>query len=270
VTGSAIVTVDWLRERLGEDGLVVVDVRAPYFYEQGHIPGAVNLPIMMLSTPSDGVPTAATLARRLGELGIRRGSHIVICDDGANNTAGRLFWLLDLIAHARISLLSGGVTKWHRDGLDIVGDASTVGPPTEYELGEGRHEALAGIDDVRAAMGSPNAVIIDSRSPAEYMGLQRSAARDGHIPGAINIDWTNNFTRGDDGVAQLKSFEELRLLYETAAATPDKHVIVHCQTGARSSLTYAVLKALGYADVSNYSAGWQEWGNRQDTPVESA
>ena len=44
-----------LRARLGEEGLVVVDVRSPHEYEgvtgahcdprQGHIPGAVNLPL---------------------------------------------------------------------------------------------------------------------------------------------------------------------------------------------------------------------------------
>lgn len=52
------------------------------------------------------------------------------------------------------------------------------------------------------------------------------------------------------------------------AVTPDKTIIAYCRSGGRASHTFLGLKALGYPDVRNYLAGWQEWGNRDDTPVD--
>ena len=69
---------------------------------------------------------------------------------------------------------------------------------------------------------------------------------------------------------RLRSDDELRDLYQTSGVTPDKDVILHCETGNRASETFLVLKKLGYPRVALYTAGWQEWGNRDDTPVEEA
>jgi 3-mercaptopyruvate sulfurtransferase SseA len=30
----------------------------------------------------------------------------------------------------------------------------------------------------------------------------------------------------------------------------------------------SVLKSLGFSSARNYGGGWEEWGNRPDTPVE--
>ena len=121
------------------------------------------------------------------------------------------------------------------------------------------------------AQGVPyDAVILDVRTPSEYLGLRRTAGRNGHVPGAVNIDWQDNLSAGNDDIPRLLDDRELHLMYESAGVTPDKLVLVHCQTGVRSSETFMVLKELGYPRVANYVAGWQEWGNRTDTPVESA
>ena len=51
--------------------------------------------------------------------------------------------------------------------------------------------------------------------------------------------------------------------------TPDKEVIAHCQLGIRAAHTWFVLKhVLGYPNVKNYDGSWQEWGNRDDLPIE--
>ena len=59
-------------------------------------------------------------------------------------------------------------------------------------------------------------------------------------------------------------------MYEKLGVTPDKEVIVYCQTHHRSSHTYVILKALGYPRVKGYPGAWSEWGNSPDTPVETA
>jgi thiosulfate/3-mercaptopyruvate sulfurtransferase len=127
---------------------------------------------------------------------------------------------------------------------------------------------LARTEDIMDSFDDPDVVILDTRSAEEFAGFRATAARNGHIPCAVNVDWTANLAYGDDGAIRLKSAAELRELYDRAGATSDKRVIVHCQSGTRATHTFVALKELGYERVSHYAAGWSEWGNRLDTPVE--
>jgi thiosulfate/3-mercaptopyruvate sulfurtransferase len=130
-------------------------------------------------------------------------------------------------------------------------------------------DSLVRTDDVVALLGAPDTVIVDVRSPREYLGVETTAARDGHVPGALNIEWSNNLGEIQEGIYVLRSDQELRELYETASVTPDKRAVVYCHSGSRTSFTYMVLKHLGYERVVALVPGWQEWGNRPDTPVQT-
>jgi thiosulfate/3-mercaptopyruvate sulfurtransferase len=262
-TGSYFASTDWLAAHL--DAVVVVDARPPFFHVQGHIPNAVSLPLFSVAGAAG---FAEAIASAVGRAGISRDSPLVLYDDGASPTASHLALLLREIGHASIGVLNGGITKWARDGFDV--DYSPVElPSVDY----GSPPAVAGLtataEDVLTALDDPGSVIVDVRHPSEYLGVRPTARRNGHIPGAVNIDWSNNL-QSEEGVARLRSPEELRQLYETARVTPDKNVILHCQSGNRSTFTWLVLKELGYEKVLNYASGWQEWGNRLDTPVEQA
>ena len=264
-----IVDAQWLSGHLKDPGVVVADVRQPFFHAQSHIPGAINVPLMLLSGRTVGPPAAQPLAETLGSLGVGRDSHVVAYDDGASPAAAQFIWILRYHGHAAASMLDGGITNWAHEGLPT--ESGTVQrPAVTYEIGERDETLLADIQLVRESIGAPDAVIVDTRTAGEYLGQQFTARRNGHIPTAINIDWSNNLTATDGEIMRLQSDESLRRLYETAGVTPDKKVIVHCQTGSRSAETLVVLKHLGYPLVANYAGGWQEWGNREDTPVEEA
>jgi thiosulfate/3-mercaptopyruvate sulfurtransferase len=45
--------------------------------------------------------------------------------------------------------------------------------------------------------------------------------------------------------------------------------VTHCQSHHRSSLSWLVMELLGYRHPRGYHGSWGEWGNRDDTPVES-
>jgi thiosulfate/3-mercaptopyruvate sulfurtransferase len=267
VGSRVFVTSAWLRDHLDDSGMALVDAREPYFYTQGHLPGALSLPVAHLRSAGGEPPPVQVLARKLGELGIGRDSFIMVYDGGAGTAAATLYWLLDMIGHPSASILDGGITRWRRDGLDIDYLATTL-DPVNYVVVDENPDVLAVLEDVQQAIGDPDSIIIDVRAPAEYLGLQPAAMRNGHIPGAVNVDWSSSFERGEDGVAQLSPAAEVRLQFETAGVLPDKQVIVHCQSGVRSAMTYAVLKSLGFGRVRNYFASWEEWGNRPDTPIE--
>jgi thiosulfate/3-mercaptopyruvate sulfurtransferase len=263
---DVFVSIDWLNGHLDDQRLAVVDVRQPFFYRQAHIPGAVTLPLISISSPDGGPPAADTLAHLLGQAGISRDTHIVTYDEGGSHTATRLYWVLTLYGHPQVSVLDGGVTAWRHAGYDWAYDPTPVSP-TDYPVPVMAEGLLTTTDALKASLDNRQHVIVDTRTPSEYLGVRPTAARDGHIPGAINVDWTANL-RVDDGIAVTEDPERLRSLYREAGVTPDEQVTVYCASGMRASYTFAVLKSLGYSNVDLYLPGWNEWGNRSDTPVE--
>ncbi len=107
-------------------------------------------------------------------------------------------------------------------------------------------------------------MIWDARSPAEFRGEKLFAARGGHIPGAINFEWTAAMDRARD----LRIREDIAEQLEALGIVPEKEVVTHCHTHHRSGLTYLLAKALGYPRVKGYAGSWSEWGNLPDTPVQ--
>ena len=247
--------------------VVAVDVRPPFAFNESHIPGAVNLPAFLLGSSSDGVPDVTAVARHLGAQGIARDVRVVAYDDGASPAAARLLWVLAYMGHPSLALLDGGISHWTRSGRPTEA-GSVRREATDYDMGETDDSVLARLDAVRRALDDPAVIILDVRDVSEYEGMQMTALRNGHIPGARHMTWSDNLSVSEAGSALLRPPEELRRQYHELGITPDVTVIVHCQSGSRSSETFVVLKALGYPDAANYSAGWQEWGNLSDTPVD--
>jgi thiosulfate/3-mercaptopyruvate sulfurtransferase len=264
---TPIIDAARLEGMLDAPDVVLVDVRPPQLYARGHVPGAVNLPMFVLGSSQSGVPAADALARALGTVGISTDKHIVVYDDGGSPAAARLFWMLSFYRHARVSVLDGGIRTWAGRGyaLDVVRPqvyaAQYAIAPADTSLGISTDELLGSLDDA-------GLVVLDARTTSEYHGLEITAARNGHIPGAVNIEWSESLEMGEDGI-QLRSSSDLLRMFGDTGVTPAQRVVVHCQSGHRASHSFLTLKHLGYPNVSHYAAGWQEWGNRPDTPVVS-
>ncbi|MFO1352680.1 MAG: rhodanese-like domain-containing protein [Gammaproteobacteria bacterium] len=98
------------------------------------------------------------------------------------------------------------------------------------------------------------------------MGIDVRAARGGHIPGALNLNWLEAIDRGR--ALRFKPDDDLRALLAGRGVTPDKEIMPYCQTHHRSSHTYMVLKHLGFPRVCAYPGAWSEWGNDPALPLE--
>lgn len=65
----------------------------------------------------------------------------------------------------------------------------------------------------------------------------------------------------------MKPPEELSRIFADLGATPDREIIVYCNTGYRSAHAYLAMRLCGYPYVRNYVGSWQEWGNRDELPI---
>ncbi|MHB8534602.1 MAG: sulfurtransferase [Sulfuricaulis sp.] len=257
-----------LEKQLGGEALLIVDLCRPETYAQVHLPGAVHLDyaqIVAARPPVAGLlPSDDHLSELFGVLGMTPESHVVAYDDEGGGRAARLLWTLDVIGHARYSLLNGGLPSWLNERRPV--DTGAVARPRSRYAVKIHDAPIADKNYILSHLQDPDVAIVDARTPAEYRGETRRAARNGHIPGAINFDWVNaiDAMRGP----RLKPEEELKRTLSGLGVTPAKEAIVYCQTHHRSAHTYIVLKSLGYPRVRGYPGAWSEWGNSPGTPIE--
>ena len=133
---------------------------------------------------------------------------------------------------------------------------------TNYR-GKPNPKVLATAGEIKKSIGKKRTALLDARTKEEFEGIHVRAARAGHIPSAINIDWEENIQGGS-----FKSKEELAKLYSKIAK--DSKVVTYCQGGYRAANTFLALKSLGYKDVRMYLGSWGEWGNKTDLPIEQS
>ena len=257
-----------LKEHLNSDEVIIVDLSSPATYVQYHVPGAVYLNyewIVRVEQPRMGLlPTEEQLNNVLGSLGITNDKHVVVYDDEGGGRACRFLWTLEIAGHKSFSILNGGIQAWSNHRNEISSKISYP-VPCEYQT-EMSYETVATRQFILDHLSDENVVILDTRSPAEYSGKKVFAQRGGHIPGAINIEWTDAMDKENEKC--FKPETELRKLLESKGITPDKTIVTHCQTHHRSAHTYIMLKSLGYKDIKGYPGSWSDWGNEPNTPIE--
>ncbi|HEX8954196.1 MAG TPA: rhodanese-like domain-containing protein, partial [Polyangia bacterium] len=242
-------------------------------FERGHIASARQLDRGEFSQ-HEPIPGLSVSRERLQSLlqarGVQKDSVVVLYGDGGPEPY-RLWWTLREIAGYHARVLDGGLARWKQSGRPLV--EGTPQPPRagDVELAAPSTAAKLHWSEIEPMLREPGALLIDARSPAEFSGSARhdEAAAAGHIPGARPMPWTELVRSADD--PRLKPVGELAALFGRLGVDEHHRVVVHCQSGTRSAVTYFALLQLGIpeAQLTNYNGSWAEY-SRLGLPIELA
>ncbi len=269
-----IVDTGFLSDKIGKPGWVIMDVRHSDEYAEGHIPGAVLLPGWISKLYVDDTKRFPTVVSRLekaiGEMGIGNESHVIVYGyPHKKSWDAVMFWMLEAmgcnseLSKCTVHYYDGGIERWQAEGGKPERAESKVKATTFKAVRGSRRGANA--DEVKQIVdGRKKAVIVDVRTTAEYEGTDVRALRGGHIPGAVNIDYFENF---DPKSYRILSLSDLKSIYRDIPY--NSRVITHCQSGHRASYAYLVLRALGYKNVAIFHDGWRVYGSNVNLPVEN-
>ena len=273
---EVLVETDWVNDHLNDTSIRIaeVDYDPTANYNLGHIPGAVLLDWKtdMNDPVKRDILSQKQLEEVLSKAGVTLGTKLVLYGDFNNWFAAFAFWILNYYGVENVVLMNGGRKKWIAEDRAISKDTPSY-QRTSFKSRSQNENVRTYLDYVKQSLKQPNKLLVDVRSPAEFTGTitappeypNEHAQRGGHIPGAVNIPWSQAVK--EDGT--FKAAEDLATLYQSHGVTADKEVITYCRIGERSSFTWFVLKyLLGYPNVKNYDGSWTEWGNMVRNPIE--
>lgn len=272
------VGADWLAEHIDDPEIQIIDARmaspgqedrnVAQEYLNGHIPGAVFFDIEALSDHTSPLPhmlpRPETFAVAMRELGVNQDKHLIVYDEGNLFSAPRAWWMLRTFGVEKVSILGGGLAGWQRDDL-LLEEGAVELPEGEFNAAF-NPEAVVKVTDVLLASHENTAQVIDARPAARFnaeVDEPRPGLRRGHIPGALNVPWTE-LVRG----GELKTTDELDAIFFGRGVSYDKPIIVSCGSGVTAAVVLLALATLDVPNVKLYDGAWSEWGARADLPVE--
>ncbi len=257
-----VVDADWLNTNLGQRDLVVVDARTAADYQGDHIEGAILIDPLRegqlrwpwdSDTPQELLDPQA-LARVFGDMGMRADSRIVVYDNQGWRAAF-LLSILDYLGADRIAFLEGGMETWRRSGYPLSAEATVLAAQTFQPTP--RPLFLADNTFVRRSQDNTSVAIVDIRPLDQSKGLTKHARAlsAGRIPGSIKFPIPGLIMDH----ARLKPPEELLWVLRDRGITPNKTVVITCNTGAWAGAGFFMLRYLGYPDVRMHDAAWVGW-----------
>jgi len=272
-TTNLVVDSQFVSDKLGKPGWIILDARTAEEYKDGHIPTAVNLGDVAAKVLRDTTHRAYTIIsaieKKLGDAGIGDDQHIIVYGKAVDAYYNAVnLWILEFLGCNSPQLsctahyYDGGIEQWESYGGKLEIGESFL-PKTQFKAKVVSSRLATSEEVLRVAKGQAKAVLIDARTDAEYHGSDIRALRGGHIPGAVNIKVQKNYDEKDYKMLPLS---ELQALYKDIPTK--ERVIAYCQTGTRATYTYLALRQLGYENVSNYDDSWMVYGSNVNYPAE--
>jgi thiosulfate/3-mercaptopyruvate sulfurtransferase len=285
---GSLVTTEWLAQHLDDPPVRVVDIRgavttedlgggrqratyagAPERYAVGHIPGSVFVDWTKDIVDPDAdvkaqIAPPNLFAAAMERIGVGDDSAVVVVDDTGGHLATRLWWALRYYGHDAVAVLDGGFSRWVHEGRQVVREVADV--PEATFTPRVRAELRATLDEVRTQLGSSDRLLLDARDEATFFGATQRGSRGGHIPGAVNLPAASLMLESGG----WRTPAEIRAAASETGVPLDQPVTAYCNGGVTATQLLFGLHLAGMPvdQLRNYDGSWNEWGEREDVPVE--
>nr|XP_004650334.2 3-mercaptopyruvate sulfurtransferase [Jaculus jaculus] len=249
-----LLDASWYLPKLGRD--------ARREFEERHLPGAAFFDLDQCSdheSPYDHMlPSAERFAQYAGSLGVSAATHVVVYDgsDQGLYSAPRVWWMFRVFGHSTVSLLDGGLRHWLREKLPISSDHSHP-EPAQFRA-QLDPSFIKTFEDMKENLKSRRFQVVDARAAGRFQGLEpepRDGIEPGHIPGAMNIPFTEFLTK--EGLE--KSPEEVRRLFQEKKVDLSQPLVATCGSGVTACHVALGAYLCGKPDVPIYDGSWVEW-----------
>ena len=265
-----IVSTTWLSKHLKDPNLVLIEIGQKAGYDSTHIPGAVFMTTLDISTPRGSglslqVPSMEKLVESFEKAGVSNNSRIILYYGNDWVTpAARFYLTLDYMGLGEnTSILDGGLPEWEKENRPLTNKVPKT-KKGKIIVTNPHKEIIADVDFVAKNLNNPAIQVVDARTENFYSGEDTSYSRPGHIAGATNIPFTSLTT--DRTPYLFKSKDELKKIYNNAGVREGKTMVDYCHIGQQGSLVYFIARYLGY-DAKLYDGSYEEWDEKTDLPV---
>ncbi|XP_046362580.2 thiosulfate sulfurtransferase-like isoform X1 [Haliotis rufescens] len=229
-----------------------------------------------------GLPDPADFQDYVRSLGINASSHVILYENVEHYgfAASRAWWLLRVHGITNVSLLSGGLGRWKKEGHPVTDKQ------VDYEKGDVTVKVNKSLvmlyDDIKPGDGRQ---FVDTRHADHFNGKEKEpsayqtmrmellglksdglAFQTGHIAGAVNIHYTSLY---QDDTISFKGKDELLKVFQCAGVKLDRPMSSTCYIGFTACALVLAACVCGKDDVSVYYGSWTEYGQRApDASVE--
>jgi len=243
-------------------------------FEAEHLPGSVHVHLEHHLSDKTGpdrasggrhpLPSRATFAARLGQLGLDNSQQVVVLDRQAITTSGRLWWMLKWCGHEAVAVLDGGLAAWKAAGGGVESGPVAAPKPAAFEL---RDPLVQTVDTaaIAAALGRPALTLIDARAAVRFRGeTEPLDPVAGHIPGALNRPWAHNLQADQRFKPPAQLREEFAALLGSRTADDVAH---QCGSGVTACHNVLAMHVAGLPGTALYSGSWSEWIADPSRPI---
>jgi thiosulfate/3-mercaptopyruvate sulfurtransferase len=270
VTGPLIKS-GWLRERLDEPALRIVDCRyrlgqpgaGEQLFREGHIPGAafMDLDRDLASPPGERgrhpLPDPDAFEAAARRAGIGSDSLVVAYDEAAEGGAARLWWLLRHFGHDAVTVLDGGLREWRDQGGELRAGEEQIEPGDFRARAPASDTATAEELAAEPPTGA-SPVLLDARAPERYRGeVEPIDPVAGHIPGAVSLPFAELAPEG-----RFLPPAELRARFEAAGLASGDETVAYCGSGVTACVLVLAAEVAGLGPARLYPGSWSEWSGR--------
>ncbi|MGL5439133.1 MAG: sulfurtransferase [Filifactoraceae bacterium] len=265
--GNYVVNVDYVKAHMGDKDFLAVDTRGEKAAMEGTLEGAIAVAWQQFADVSNGKPgdamwgtvlPADKLSEALAATGISKDKNIVLFADSVNGWGedGRILWMLAMAGYENVKVLDGGFEAIVKSGLSIKKGEVAPYVPADVKIEAMDYKTNIDTEElVKKIAENPELKIIDTRNADEYQGATKyGEAKGGHIPKAININFTEFMNNG-----YLKTNDEIVKLLEDKGIKKDDEIVTYCTAGIRSAHMQKILEMCGFTNVRNYDESYYRW-----------